>query len=220
MAATVDSKKMLSVRGLVLGLLVLAVVGGGCAVGFGVPVGLSIPAGPSSPSWTQLTVDIYDLNQSHIAGHMRLLTQGRFGLFSPTETRACRLVGEEVTKFLSGETTWIPGVWVTRMEPTQIESHDTIAVFLDAFGYKYRYSRGKEKKFVGCITEAIHATCPAVRIVPPDEFRKVAYPGMAPEDIKPIENRSPFVDDPGFKGRIAPLGIRYLIRVSGWTKPW
>jgi hypothetical protein len=30
-----------------------------------------------------------------------------------------------------------------------------------------------------------------------------------------------FVDDPEFKGRIAPLGIRYLIRVSGstWTNP-
>ncbi len=219
MGETVDSKKILSVRRLVLGLLALAVLGAGCAV----------PPSITATRYTDLAVDIYDLMQSRIAGGMRVLTEGTF--FHPftlipfTETRACGLVGDEVTKFLSGEApSGIPEVYVIRKGPTQIESHDTIAVFLDVFGDKYsrvgdEYSRAKEKKFVGCITEAIRETHPAVRIVPPDEYRQAAFPGLAPDDIKPMPMGDlSFVDDPGFKGRIAPLGIRYPIRVSGSTR--
>ena len=212
MGETVDSKKILSVRRLVLGLLALAVLGAGCVV-----EGIAI-----YERWTDLAVDIYDLMHSRIAGGMRVLTEGTFlhpfTLIPFTETRACGLVGDEVTKFLSGEApSGIPEVYVIRMGPTQIESHDTIAVFLDVFGDEY--SRDKEKKFVGCITEAIRETHPAVRIVPPDEYRQAAFPGLAPEDIKPMPMGDlSFVDDPGFKGRIAPLGIRYPIRVSGSTR--
>jgi hypothetical protein len=146
-----DPRKVLAVRRLVLGLLALAVLGAGCT---GATLGKKY-------RWqTKLDVDIYDLIQSRIAGHMWLATHGTyvrpFGFFAHTEPRACGLVGDAVTKFLSGEApSGTPGVWVTRMEPTQIESDDTIAVFLDEFGdeLEFDYSRGKEKKFVGCITE-------------------------------------------------------------------
>ena len=208
MGETVGSKKILSVRRLVLGLLALAVLGAGCYTAL------------VYERRTELGVAIYDLIETRVAGRVTVLTRGEiyppFKWYTLTETRACELVGIEVTKFLSGEApSGTPGVRVTRMEPTQIESHETIAVFLDEFGGEY--SSDKEEKFVGCVTAAIRETHPAVRIVPPGEYRQAAFPGLAPEDIKRMGDPF-FVDDPGFQGRIAPLGIRYLIRVTGLTR--
>jgi hypothetical protein len=156
MAEKLDPRQVVTFGRLVLGLLALAVLGAGCTP---LPVGL---ASKKYRRQTKLDVDIYDLIQSRIAGHMVLATHAAysrpFGFFARSEPRACELVGDAVTKFLSGEApSETPGVWVTRMEPTQIESDDTIAVFLDEFGdeLEFDYSRGKEKKFVGCITECL-----------------------------------------------------------------
>ena len=185
---------MLAVGRLLVVLLALAVVGVGC-YGAGL--------GPARKRVTYLNVSIHDVTKAHMAGRVSVWTSGMF-----TEYRACNLIGDPIAKFLSGEEpSEHPDFSVQRWEPTQIESHDTIAVFLDVFGDEY--SRDKEKKFVGCITEAIRETHPAVRIVPPEEFHQVV----------PAFNTDQ-VGGPAFREQIAPLGIRYLIFVNGRTVTW
>lgn len=103
----------------------------------------------------------------------------------------------------------------TRYSPTSLAPGDAITVISDQpAGTKY--SRGFEKKATWCIRNALENTHPTVRIVSSDELRQVAFPDLTPEEI-PLGNRSwdQLVEDPAFRERIASLGLRYLITVSG-----
>ena len=102
----------------------------------------------------------------------------------------------------------------TRFTPTDLAPEDAVTVVLSQFSGEF--SAAKEAKFVRCITKAIHKAHPTVRIVPPDEFRQVAFPDLTPEEIQSGDWEQ-LGEDPAFQQRIAPLGVHYLITLSGGT---
>ncbi len=104
----------------------------------------------------------------------------------------------------------------TRFTPTDLAPEDAVTVVLSQFSGKF--SAAKEAKFVRCITKAIHKAHPTVRIVPADEFRQAAFPDLTPEEIPRGDwTWEQLGEDPAFQQRIAPLGLNYLIAVSGGT---
>jgi hypothetical protein len=89
-------------------------------------------------------------------------------------------------------------------------------VILDKFSGEY--SRSTEEEVAGCIGKAIAAVQPTVRLVPAEEFRRVAFPALTPLEIPHggqqwIEQAA----DAAFRARIASLDLRYLIIVEGST---
>ena len=104
----------------------------------------------------------------------------------------------------------------TRFTPTDLAPEDAVTVVLSQFSGEF--SAAKEAKFVRCITKAIHKAHPTVRIVPADEFRQAAFPDLTPEEIPRGDwTWEQLGEDPAFQQRIAPLGLHYLIAVSGGT---
>lgn len=79
-------------------------------------------------------------------------------------------------------------------------------------------ARDVEQEIVGCVTNAVRRAHPRLRIVPPDEFRRVAFPDL-PHAAAPrsVEYLSVLADHPIFRQRIAPLNLRYVIAVGGAT---
>jgi hypothetical protein len=72
---------------------------------------------------------------------------------------------------------------------------------------------------VGCISKALKERFPNLRIVLPDEFHRTAFPDVAPELAPRALVYLPLLlNDPAFRTRIAPLGLRYLISVQGKTE--
>lgn len=103
-----------------------------------------------------------------------------------------------------------------RQAPTGIAPHEGVAVVLDRFSNEF--SVDKEDEISGCISEAIHQYHPNLLIVPPAEFRRTAFPDLAPEATpRSPEYLALLLNHPEFRGRIASLGIRYLISVGGGT---
>ena len=103
----------------------------------------------------------------------------------------------------------------TRLTPTDLAPEDAATVVLDQFSGEF--SAAKEAKFVRCITKAIHKAHPTLKIVPPDVFRKAAFPGLTAEEIPQCATWEEVAKDPRFQERIAPLDLRYLIAVTGGT---
>lgn len=92
---------------------------------------------------------------------------------------------------------------------------ESVTVLLNYFGLE---GRAIEGELVGCIRDGIRRAHPALRVVPPDEFRRLAFPDMAP-DAAP---RSPqylgiLLDNATFRERIAPLNLHYLVAIGGET---
>lgn len=107
----------------------------------------------------------------------------------------------------------------TRLTPTNLAADDVIAVIHVQSGHQ-EYSDGLEKEVLECVTDALEDTHPTVQVVPPEEFRRVAFPDLTPADI--LSGDAPgeweqLTKDPASVTRMAPLGIRYLIIVSGGT---
>ncbi len=76
-----------------------------------------------------------------------------------------------------------------------------------------------ERQASDCIRTAIETAQLPLQIVSPDEFRKVAFPDLAPEAaIHRSEYLSVLLPDQRFRDRIAPLGIRYIVSISGVTE--
>ncbi|MFQ5903011.1 MAG: hypothetical protein ACE5JO_04910 [Candidatus Binatia bacterium] len=101
-----------------------------------------------------------------------------------------------------------------RLAPTGLAFQDTIAVIVTS-PLQHEHFPELENTVMGCIQDALPETYSDVRIIPSDEFRKLAVPDPA------IETNSPgdvlwqsLLRDPAFHDRIAPLGLRYLIVVS------
>lgn len=115
---------------------------------------------------------------------------------------ACLWVG--CTKAYIGE---------VRKAPSGFEPHEAVAILVS------RDSRIAQDEIVGCIRTALNERHPTLRIVPPDKFRRTAFPDLAPEAAPHSpEYLSLLLMHPVFLKRIAPLGIRYLISVSGGTE--
>jgi len=107
----------------------------------------------------------------------------------------------------------------TRFTPTDLAPKDAITVIFFDHPWGEEYSAILEERVAGCIRDGLENTHPTVRIVPPEKFRQAAFPGLPPEEIPPGHwPWDQLVDDPAFRERIAPLGLHYLIAVSGGTR--
>ena len=75
-----------------------------------------------------------------------------------------------------------------------------------------------ERKVAKCVAKGMRHANLDVRVVPPDEFRRVAFPDLAFEEIpRTPESLTQLVANPTFQARIAPLALRYLVIVTGGT---
>lgn len=102
----------------------------------------------------------------------------------------------------------------TRSAPADVAPDDGVTVVLEHFSGEF--SASKEDNFAGCIASAIRKVEPTVRIVPSDEFRRAAFPDLPPEEVG-HQAWERLAADPAFRQRIAPLGVQYLITLSGTT---
>ncbi len=102
------------------------------------------------------------------------------------------------------------------LSPNNLAPEDAVAVVLNQFSGES--SGATEAKFVGCITKAIRKAHPTVRIVAQDESRQVAFPDLPPEEVSPGDRSWEYLaDDAPVRQRVAPLGVHYLIALSGGT---
>ncbi len=211
MAEKLDPKQVVTYGRLVVGLVALNVLVAGCEGLFLLAQVASSLEPRTSSTW--LDALILDPIGGRKVGNVSV----RVRQTAPTETQACKLLGTVVTKFLEGdELSDQPEVYVNRLAPTEIESHDLVTVVLDESSGTF--SLAKEEKLVGCIIEAVHAEHPTVRIVPSDDFRHTAFPDLTPEEVSSeLLDIASLVEQPEFQERIAPLGIRYLILAWGGT---
>jgi hypothetical protein len=161
---------------------------------------------------TWVEVSIFDPIEGRVVGSVSVVV----GKTSLEKAHACEILGTAVTKFLEGDelSVW-PGLYViNRLAPTEIDSHDLVTAVLDESSGRFSLPEGE--KVVGCITGGIHEKHPRVRVVPPDEFRRTAFPDLTPEEVSSeLLDIALLVEQPEFQERIAPLGIRYLILAWG-----
>jgi hypothetical protein len=110
------------------------------------------------------------------------------------------------------------GVSVERDTTTGAKPGDAIA-FVFSPGFSLATRRAEESEIIGCISDAVAKAHPALRIVGPDEFRRVVFPDLAREAApsKP-EFLTLLLKHPRFKERVSSIGVRYLISVVGGTE--
>jgi hypothetical protein len=103
-------------------------------------------------------------------------------------------------------------VQVTRQIPTRIEAHEPVAIVVS------HETTDLTSGAVGCISKALKDRFPNLQIVLPNEFHRTALPDVALELAPRALIYLPLLlNDPAFRARIAPLGLRYLISVQGKT---
>ena len=103
----------------------------------------------------------------------------------------------------------------SREAPTGLGTGEAIA-FLFERQFSLEAQRVEESEIIGCISEAVHKAHPTLRIVLPDEFRRTAFPDLAPEAAPNTpEYIALLLNHPTFKERVASLGVRYLISIVG-----
>ncbi len=223
MAEKLDPRQVVTFGRLVVGLLTLSLLVAGCQ-GLEALVGAfellmafsTLPHSQARPERTWLEVSISDLIEGRVAGGVSVVV----GKNALEEAHACEVLGTAVTKFLEGDelSVWPGNYVIDRLAPTEIESHDLVTVVLDEHSGRFSLPEGEPEgeKVVGCITEAIHEKHPTVRVGPPDEFRRTAFPDLTPEEVSSeLLAIAWLVEQPEFQERISPLGIRYLILAWG-----
>ena len=136
------------------------------------------------------------------------------------ETSLCRriLVGWFAFAFLliSLAAAGCTSVWVQerRLAPTGLAPQDAIALILTLPLGNEQLSE-LEKKVTECIRGALGQAYSDLRIVPSDEFRKLVFSDSTIEKISPGNfSWEGLLRDPVFYGRVASLGLRYLINVN------
>ena len=76
-----------------------------------------------------------------------------------------------------------------------------------------------EKEIVTCVSDEVRKAQPSLRVVPQDEFRRVAFPDLPPEAApNSPEYLTLLLNHATFRERISSLGIRYLIFLRGATE--
>ena len=97
--------------------------------------------------------------------------------------------------------------------PTEIQTLQGVAL---VFSHD---ARDVEREASDCIRAAIESEQLRVRIVSADEFRRTAFPDLQPEAaVHSSEYLAVLLNDQRFRDRIASLGIRYLISITGVTE--
>ena len=107
-------------------------------------------------------------------------------------------------------------VWVQerRLAPTGLAPQDAIAVILAA-PVKDEYSSELENQVTECVQGALGGIHPGIRIIPPNQFRKLAFPDLTIDQIPSgYFSWQSLLRDPVFHNKIAPLGLRYVLAVN------
>ena len=101
-----------------------------------------------------------------------------------------------------------------RLAPTGLASQDVIGVILTA-PVKDDDLPQLESQVTECIQSALSGTLPDIRIIFPNEFRRLAFPGLTADQLPSgyFSWRS-VLRDPVFDAKIAPLGLRYVLAVD------
>jgi hypothetical protein len=102
-------------------------------------------------------------------------------------------------------------VWNDRPASSALFPGGSVAFVLQDFSGEF--SRAKEDEIVGCLSDPLLKAYPTVRIVQPQDFRRAA---LLTSDSAAVSWQE-LLRDPQFKERIAPLGVRYVISISGET---
>lgn len=105
----------------------------------------------------------------------------------------------------------------SREAATGIESGERIAIILGA-GNTSAPSESDEKDIESCLAEAMRAEEPKLAIVPSEEFRRAAFPGISFQDSpRNIEALLPLLTDAEQRERMASLKLRYLVILRTFT---
>lgn len=106
--------------------------------------------------------------------------------------------------------------WVQeqRVAPTGLASQDVVGVMLAA-PVKDDYLTELEDQVTGCVQSYLKGTHPDLRIIPPSEFRKLAFPDLTADQLPSgYFAWQRLLRDPAFYVKIAPLGLRYVLAVG------
>jgi hypothetical protein len=80
-------------------------------------------------------------------------------------------------------------------------------------------SESAERTLEYCVANALRAEKSDMRIIPAEEFRRVAFPGARFQDMpRTIKTLLPVLQDAGFRQRVIPLNLRYLVVVRVSTQ--
>lgn len=136
---------------------------------------------------------------------LRRLTSGPSGLVFSVLIFVLSLAGSGCT------TAWVQD---RRLAPTGLTPKDAIAIIVTA-PVKDEYLSGLENQVAGCVQSAIGEIHRDIRIILPNEFRKLVFPNLTMEQIPAgyFSWRS-LLQDPTFDAKIAPLGLRYVLAVD------
>ncbi len=100
------------------------------------------------------------------------------------------------------------------MAPTGLASQDAIAVILTA-PVKDEYLSELENQVTGCVQSSISEIHRDIRIILPNEFRKLAFPDLTVDQIPSgYFSWQSFLRDTASYNKIAPLGLRYVLAVN------
>jgi hypothetical protein len=99
-----------------------------------------------------------------------------------------------------------------------IASQEAITIaFNSEFSFKERTrDLTNEEYIIKCVTSEIEEALPDQRIIPFDEFQRIAFPDLAPEAAP---NKPRFIkkllERPDFMEKIAPLNLRHIVFLKG-----
>jgi len=96
--------------------------------------------------------------------------------------------------------------------PMRVAPREAIAIFTWT-------ESSLERDAVVCISEAVLAAHPKVRIITPDEFRQTVFSYQLPrEEAQRTRYFTLLMSEPAIAERMASLGIRYLVSIGGRTE--
>ena len=106
--------------------------------------------------------------------------------------------------------------WVQerRLAPTGLAPNDTVALIVTA-PLKEDALAQLESPVAQCVQSALDAIAPGIRIIPPQEFRQLVFPDLTPDQL-PSDYYAwqRLLREPLFNGKIAPLGLRYVVALN------
>lgn len=106
--------------------------------------------------------------------------------------------------------------WVQerRLAPTGLAPQDAVAILVAAPVKEETLSQ-LEIPVAQCVQSALGDIAPGIRIIPPQEFRELVFPDLTPDQL-PSDYFAwqRLVREPLFHGKIAPLGLRYVLALN------
>ena len=103
-------------------------------------------------------------------------------------------------------------------ETESIEQNDTITIVLDYAGGSLDEAKKLETRLSESVQEALHDSDTVLRLIPPDEFRRLVFPGL---DItstpRSTASLALLMKAPKIRQKIDSLRLRYLVSVKEET---